>query len=253
MNSSVRGVIFDLGSTLFRFEGDWSRVRSESHLVFANQLVMEGLDLDVTIMMKEFAQEQEAAFEAREKDFIERTTASIARSVVAELGNPNPPENAIERALVKMYGVSEDYWTPVHGVHEVLQELLDSGLQLGLISNAGDNDNVQRLIDLARLRSYFDPILVSAEVGIRKPDRRIFELVLNAWDLTPQEVVMVGDDLGADIRGAQWTGMHQIWLKAEADPNTMPEGKGVTPEAVAETLADVPEIIDHMTELAMEG
>jgi HAD superfamily hydrolase (TIGR01509 family) len=129
----------------------------------------------------------------------------------------------------------------------VLQTLRRQGLRLGLLSNAGDAENVDRLIDRAELRGFFDPIVVSAAIGIRKPDRRAFTPILEAWRVHPSEVVMVGDTLGEDILGAQSCGLHQIWVRTYAEPQSVAAFEGlVRPEITAGSLSEVPEAIGRM-------
>jgi HAD superfamily hydrolase (TIGR01509 family) len=125
-------------------------------------------------------------------------------------------------------------------LHAVLDELQEEGRMLGLISNAGDAENVQRLIDKAEIRDYFDPIIISAAIGIRKPDPILFEMVLDQWQVNPESIVMIGDRLEADILGAQNTGIHQIWLKPEAEVSTATQ---IIPEKVTGKLVDIPGLI----------
>ncbi|MBL8057596.1 MAG: HAD family hydrolase, partial [Anaerolineales bacterium] len=108
------------------------------------------------------------------------------------------------------------------------------------ISNAGDAANVQRLIDQAGLRPYFDPIVISAAVGLRKPNPQIFARVLAAWGRPAAECVMVGDTLGADILGAQLAGLRHVWLTAHADhPANRAHRGNIVPEAEAASLPDL--------------
>jgi putative hydrolase of the HAD superfamily len=125
-------------------------------------------------------------------------------------------------------------------LHAVLDELQEEGRMLGLISNAGDAENVQRLIDKVEIRDYFDPIIISAAIGIRKPDPTLFEMVLDQWQVTPDSVVMIGDRLEADILGAQNAGIHQIWLKPEVEGSAATQ---ITPEKVTGKLVDIPNLI----------
>jgi putative hydrolase of the HAD superfamily len=132
----------------------------------------------------------------------------------------------------------------MEGVYEVLDELRVKGMCLGIISNAGDEGNVQRLIDNAQLRPYFRPIYISAALGIRKPNPKLFEMVLETWDLPADQVVMVGDNLGADILGAQNVGVHQIWLTTQADtPSNREHASVIVPEATAESITEVPALL----------
>lgn len=240
----IRGVIFDLGSTLIRFDSEWREVMVHSHAVMTDFLIERGLDLNREGFANAFEREIIDNYQTRMHDWVERTTASLLRDVLASFGQNSVDDEIVDEALKRMYAVSEARWHPMPGAYDVLAELQDEGKRLGMISNASDEGNVQRLIDQADLRDYFDPILISAAEGMRKPDESLFAKVLGMWKFQPGEVVMVGDLLGADILGAQRAGMHQIWLTTEADsPSNEVFRERVEPEVTAERLTDIPDII----------
>jgi len=250
----IRGVIFDLGSTLIRFNGDWQEILQESSQTLAEVLEQEGFSLDGRSFTEVFTCEMTEGYQAREKDWVERTTSSLLRKVMSRFGYGEISDETVARALVRFYAASEGCWEPMQGMYAVLDELREAGLRLGLISNAGDENNVQRLIDKARLRSYFDPILISAAEGIRKPNPRLFETVLEAWAMPAHQVVMIGDSLAADILGAQHAGLHQIWLTAQADtPSNRANADVIVPEAIAEDITDVPAQVRRLAEMASGG
>jgi putative hydrolase of the HAD superfamily len=116
-----------------------------------------------------------------------------------------------------LYRVSQARYHLEEDAVSTLTELTQRGFRLGLISNAGDNEDVQTLIDQHGLRSYFEVILVSAEVGIRKPHPRIFQLALDWFGCPAKAAIMVGDTLGADILGAHNAGMPGVWVTRRAD------------------------------------
>ena len=111
-----------------------------------------------------------------------------------------------------MYQVSEAYWHMEAETLPALDDLRRQGYRLGLISNAADDANVQRLVDKAGLRPYFDVILTSAAQGIRKPHPRIFYTAPETWPAIPAQAVMVGDTLSADIQGAKNLGIYSVWV-----------------------------------------
>lgn len=249
----IRGVIFDLGSTLIRFNGDWPEILKESTQDLTEYLERAGFNLGGKSFSEALTREIMESYQARETDWIERTTASLLIKVMARYGYVDIPDDVIKNAMFHFYSDSEDRWEPMEGVYDVLDELIEQGLHLGMISNAGDEDNVHRLIDNAQLRSYFNPILISAAEGIRKPNPRLFETVLEVWDIPSHQAVMVGDNLGADILGAQNVGIHNIWITAQADTPLNEKHKGVViPEAVAERIIDVPALIQRLSEVPSE-
>ena len=66
------------------------------------------------------------------------------------------------------------------------------------------------------LTSFFDAIIVSGDVGWRKPSPRIFESALNALQLAPSEAVFVGDAPYHDIQGAKRMGMKTILMRKDS-------------------------------------
>ncbi len=98
----------------------------------------------------------------------------------------------------------------------MLAALQAKGIRLGLVSNAGDSQDVFQLVEKFEIRRYFDFILTSADCGYRKPHPAIFKLALAHWGYMPDEVAMVGDKLEADVHGARPLGIYAIWIKRRA-------------------------------------
>ena len=72
-------------------------------------------------------------------------------------------------------------------------------------------------IDANGMRPYFKHIVLSEEVGVQKPDPRIYECALQLNGINRTEAVMVGDNYSSDIQGAINAGIDQIWLTATPD------------------------------------
>ncbi len=107
----------------------------------------------------------------------------------------------------------------VEGVENTLKRLMKK-YRLAVISNASSNI-VKYAIKKFDLQKYFDVVTVSRDIGIRKPDPRIFEYTLNKLNVTPYEAVHVGDSIESDIIGAKKIGMFAIWINREGleDPS----------------------------------
>jgi 2-haloalkanoic acid dehalogenase type II len=237
----IRGVIFDLGGTLLYFDGDWPEIFSRSHGELLRELRAAGLELDEEAFLAEFRRRLEAYYLERDTEFIETTTLYLLRELLGQFGYPQAPEAALRAALRKMYAVTEEHWKPEEDALPTLDALRQAGYRLALVSNAGDDEDVQALIDAAGIRHYFDPIVTSAAQGIRKPNPRIFDLVLERWGLRPEETAMVGDTLGADILGARNAGIHSVWITRRADtPANRAHTDTIHPDLTIHTLAELP-------------
>jgi HAD superfamily hydrolase (TIGR01549 family) len=75
--------------------------------------------------------------------------------------------------------------------------------------------NIATVLKEFGLDIFFKSIVESAEVGIRKPNPRIFTIGVERLGLKPEEVVVVGDSFYKDIEPALAAGCHAIWMKGE--------------------------------------
>jgi hypothetical protein len=85
---------------------------------------------------------------------------------------------------------------------------------LGVVSNRLWGGKIfQEDLERLSLLNYFDPytMAISADLSIRKPNPAIFLHALNALRIAPEDAVMVGDSLTADIVGGQTLGIFSIW------------------------------------------
>ena len=94
---------------------------------------------------------------------------------------------------------------------ELCLRVLSSKYKIGIIANQ-DYGTENRLINFG-IRQYIDVIIASAEEGVAKPDKRIFELALNRTNCKAEHAVMIGDRIDNDIIPAKEMGMKTVWIK----------------------------------------
>ncbi len=82
----IAGVIFDLGSTLIHFEGDWTSVFEESLHALTAQLAVDGLTIDLEAFRSAFRLEVESSQRTRQQDHLERTSESVLRQTLEGMG-----------------------------------------------------------------------------------------------------------------------------------------------------------------------
>jgi HAD superfamily hydrolase (TIGR01549 family) len=98
----------------------------------------------------------------------------------------------------------------VPGGRELLESLREDAA-IGIITN-GFRDLQEEKIALCGLSPLIDTLVISEEIGYKKPDRRIFEAALMKANVDPEESVYVGDSWNIDILPAAAYGMRAIWL-----------------------------------------
>ena len=125
---------------------------------------------------------------------------------------------------------------PLPGALEAVDRMRAEGHRLVLVTNGGP---VFQRAKLARfgLERHFDAVFVEGELGYGKPDPRVFLAALEAAVARADDAWMVGDNLSADIAGAQAVGIHAVWVDhgGEGPPVDAP----ARPDRVVTGLADL--------------
>lgn len=223
----------------------WEPYFAQADEALTEYLRLQGMELNINTFPSEFRRRLLEYFQQREKDLLEATYSAVLREVLIEKGYGDVSSDVIRHALDRLFAVTQSNWALEEDSLPTLQKLEQSGYRLGLISNAGDDQDVQNLVRGFNIQRYFDFVLTSAACSYRKPHRRIFELALANWYLLPEEAVMVGDSLLADIQGAQNVGMYGVWINRRADPQTEMQ-EAVSPDASLSSLAELPALLDHL-------
>jgi HAD superfamily hydrolase (TIGR01549 family) len=241
----LRAVLFDLGGTLMYELASWEAVTARADEALTNYLRSEGLELNLSTFPREFRKRLSKYFKQREKDLLETTYSFVLRDVLKDKGYGNVPESMIRNGLDQLFAVTQTNWTLEADTLPTLQKLETDGYRMGLISNAGDDQDVQQLARRFGIARYFDFILTSAACSYRKPHRRIFELALSNWYFLPSEAVMVGDNLDADVRGAQSVGLFAVWIRRRAGERTADQ-LSIRPDESLSSLSDLPAVLDRL-------
>ncbi|MBL0388167.1 HAD family hydrolase [Tumebacillus sp. ITR2] len=106
---------------------------------------------------------------------------------------------------------------PVPGALELLHALRAQGIQVVVLTNHMTHVQVDKL-EACGLTALVDHLVTSEDVGVQKPDPRIFHHALALCGVEPHEAMMVGDSWSADILGAQASGIRSVWLNRRRTP-----------------------------------
>ena len=112
---------------------------------------------------------------------------------------------------------------------------------IGIVTNRVVSEQVKKIATIG-VRAFVDELVVSQDVGVAKPDARIFEAALSRLGGTSDEAVMIGDSWSSDILGATEMGIRAIWLnrydKPCPDPSLATEIRSLEP-------------VDHIVDLIL--
>ncbi len=219
----IRCLIFDLGDTLwYRDEQEnWDRLESASNRRAAELLRQHSAAALLPANDDQsLGQRLRQEFDAQVRVMIRRAPMQepdVSQAICAVLNTWGIDGIEYEhgRALFEALRVRIPYSRPLFADSlSTLAELRRRGFLLGVVTNRlwGGAPFHEDLATLGLL-DYFElpHIAISGDLGIRKPNPRIFEHVLQALQVAPQETAMIGDSLSADILGAQALGITAIW------------------------------------------
>ncbi len=117
--------------------------------------------------------------------------------------------------MFKLLNVEKPKWNHkderLYADTEKCLRILSEKYNIGVIANQSLG-TAERLEDFGILK-YIDLVIASAEEGVAKPDKRIFEIALERSDCNSSDAVMIGDRIDNDIVPAKLLGMKTIWIK----------------------------------------
>lgn len=184
----IKAVIFDMGGVLLRTEDPAPRTQ------LAEKFGLTRRQLEALVFQSENAIASEKGLVSGEDHWL---------SVAGELG----------LAPAGLPDFIEEYWAGDRIDMELVNfiQSLRPALKTGLLSNAweGVRSTVSKRYTFLDV---FDEIIFSAEVGMRKPDRDIFDLILQKLGVAAGEAVFV-DDFFVNIEGAQAAGLRTVHFK----------------------------------------
>lgn len=241
----IRAILFDFGGTLMYGRQDWTPLVAKADEALTDYLRSNGMEVSLNTFPTEFRKRLDDYFKQREQDLLETTYTFVLRELLREKGYDDVSSAVLRSALDRLFSVTQTNWALEEDAIPTLQKLRVKGYNLGIISNAGDDEDVQQLARRFGITEYFDFILTSASCSYRKPHPRIFELALSNWYCPPNEAVMVGDNLDADIRGAQEAGIYGVWINRRVSPD-MENQEQVQPDASLSSLSELPTALDKL-------
>jgi putative hydrolase of the HAD superfamily len=119
-------------------------------------------------------------------------------------------EDQIHEVCHELYDiyVAPEHYQLFEDVKECLAKLQEQGLRLGIVSNFAPT--LKAILESKGILSYFDPVIVSTEVGLEKPDPAIFKLALELSGLEAKDILYIGDHERNDIWAPNQVGIDAV-------------------------------------------
>lgn len=225
--------LFDLDDTILRFSAGqpnfWRHALERQAPHLAEQHAR--LEQRIAAVNHEYWSDDARAFWGRQN--MHQARRIVAR---AALGAEGLDGALCDRIADDMTEEKEARVRPFDGALDVLHQLRQRGQRMGLLTN-GCSAFQRRKLRRYELEPLFELISIEGELGYGKPDARVFRGALQHFGARAEDTWMIGDNLSADIAGAQQVGITGIWHDAAG--NGLPAGSTVVPGRVIRTLSEL--------------
>ena len=249
--TSIDVLFFDLGNTLMYFDTSLDVVSVRASQALYRKLAEFGINVSEPEFLRTLIEFIDQSNRVRNETGIEQTTVQTITQILAYLGTHPFTEEQIRQAVGAFFSEYQEHWRLGDDTLQTLEALKKRGFRLGIISNASDREDVRVLMRKGSLDPFFDHIIVSAEEGFRKPHPKIFQKGLRKFRVTPEQCVMVGDTLSADILGANQMGIFSIWISRWADTvENRALREKIQPKATISQLGDILKLLKKGKKMA---
>jgi HAD superfamily hydrolase (TIGR02253 family) len=194
----IKAIIFDLDNTLI----DFMTMKKMSVAGAIRSMQDAGLDISNNKAQKilyalydKHGMEYQKVFQ----DFLKQVIGKIDYKILAH-------------AIVGYRKVERGFMQPYPKVKSTLRNLEKRGIRLAILTDAPRMRAWLRLAEM-EISDYFEFVLTYDDTKVKKPDKKAFVKMLNKLKLNPEEVLMVGDSLDKDIKGAKSMGMKTCYAK----------------------------------------
>ena len=146
----------------------------------------------------------------RSRHHVEIPTQVWMRQLLERIIEDDPADQLVRKTIDIIVKARAANGVAFDDAHSTIKKLSRRDVKLGIISNVSSHEVAMGILDKVKLTKYFDEIVTSARVGIRKPDPGIFRYALMQFRARPIEAVMVGDSEIHDIEGGYISGLKTV-------------------------------------------
>lgn len=207
-----RAVIFDYIGTLINCRNYSMQVSKQK---LHNALVAEGFGVDKDRFLAAYDISHEKYHKVRYEQLREVTNAIWVTEALTNLGlEVSADDDRVKAALNVFFQDFIDTLELREGAKKLIREAKEHG-KVGLISNFTHAPVIYESLRKVGINEFFNVIVISEEVGWRKPSSHIFQDALNRLQIQANEAVYIGDSPIEDIKGAKAAGLRTIFVPSQ--------------------------------------
>ncbi len=228
-------ILYDIDGTLFDY-----RVAEET--AFQKTMQNFGLDIDLDIVKEEYVRINSELWQQFENNRItaeflrvERFRLLLKSDSFLSCSDKITPDQISDYYIKRL---SENTFL-LPEAREIVEYFHDRIKQV-LISNGLVDVQIPRVRN-SELNNFFEQIFISEEIGYPKPHPGIFKYVFDKLKIDDKKkVIIIGDNLGSDIKGGNDFGIDTCWF----NPNKLPNNSGIIPKYEIRRLIEIKKIVE---------
>jgi HAD superfamily hydrolase (TIGR01549 family) len=202
----IRAVLFDAGGTLIHMDAE--RTSRSAGIPYDAAAFALAYDAALGEMRRWVLANPQSTDSERMPLFL--------GAMLLQLGVPEEQRRQAAKAIAAEHRRANLWSRSAEDAIETLEALRSRGYRLAVVSNA--DGRVRGLLEEAGLLRFFEFVVDSAEIGIEKPDPRIFQAATARLDLPPSACAYIGDIYEIDVLGARAAGLTPILIGAGFAP-----------------------------------
>jgi len=208
MTEEIDAIMLDAGGTLID-------LKPSREAIFAKVLHQHGFNAELEDIARSVARAErvfddaQAKLDGKHEDVFWN---SYDEFILKRLGFKGDHEKFSKDVSVEFDRVVPEVknWVAFPDARPLLEDLKKRDFKIGLVSNA--TDLARKVMDNLDLSKYFDIMILSEEVGLRKPDPKIFLKAADEVGVHPSRAIHIGDRLAVDVLGAKKAGMNAVLI-----------------------------------------
>jgi putative hydrolase of the HAD superfamily len=244
--TEIKAFIFDFIGTLTDVKG-YSLEKSELNL--HEFLVRSGFNVNPKDFFEAYAKSNEKFRLIRYQELVEVTNSVWISDALNTLGFDTNPEDSRLKTAVNVFFENYLESLKLKPCAKQLLAGLEKHYKLGLISNFTYAPVIHAALRKLSLNKFFNIVLVSQDVGWRKPNMKIFQKALRILEIDGEEAVYVGDTPKEDVGGASSSGMKTIFLPSQFNTVENLNESQIKPNLVVKDLCKMSKILPEFIKI----
>lgn len=246
----LKAVIFDYIGTLVNCR---NYTMNSSKQKLCNALIAEGFDIDKEMFLIAYDLSHEKYRKVRYEQLLEVTNAVWVAEALGNLGfEVTKGDSRIKAALNIFFQDFIDTLELRDGAKRLLHQTQKLG-KVALISNFTFAPVIYKSLRKIGISKFFNAVVVSQQIGWRKPSSNIFDFTLKCLEIQPNEAVYIGDSPNEDIKGAKQAGLKTVFMPSQFNSLKDLKESKQEPDYIANDLTLLSQILDKIFSLNVDA